>query len=370
MSKHEVIDTIIKNGPHLSWIDKNTIFLTIHGSVAYGLNTPESDIDVRGVCIPPKEYLHGFNKSFDQAILEAPNPDCTIFSLKKFFSLISANNPNTLELLFVNPKHHIYVSDIGRILIDNRDAFLSKLIKERYIGYSKAQAHRIKNHRRWLLNPVESKPTRKEVGLPEKPQIEKNQYDAIKALIRSKIDEWIPDFEPFSDSQKIYLQSKVSDILTEMEITKSETWASAARTIGLDDNIVHIIKREKEFENKVEDWENYIKWKKNRNPKRAAMEAKFGFDLKHGTQLVRLLRLGKEGLETGKLQVDRTDIDREELMEIKTGSWSFEKLVDYADKVEEEVKEAYKNSKLPNQPNINFLDKLCIQLTEMSLERE
>ena len=33
---------------------------------------------------------------------------------------------------------------------------------------------------------------------------------------------------------------------------------------------------------------------------------------------------------------------------------------------EEEVKEAYKNSKLPNQPNINFLDKLCVQVTEQS----
>lgn len=57
-------------------------------------------------------------------------------------------------------------------------------------------------------------------------------------------------------------------------------------------------------------------------------------------------------------------------MAIKQGAWTFDQLVDYADKVEEEMKKAYKNSKLPNQPNINFLDKLCIQLTEMSLERE
>ena len=370
MSKHEVLDTIIKNGPHLSWMEKNTIFLTVHGSIAYGLNTPESDIDVRGVCIPPKEYLHGFNKTFDQAILEAPHPDCTIFSLKKFFSLTSANNPNTLELLFVEPEDHIYVGDIGRILLDNRDAFLSKLIKERYIGYSKAQAHRIKNHRRWLLNPVEAPPSRQEMGLPEKPQIEKNQFDAIKALIRTKLDSWTPDFEPFSDSQKIYLQGKVSDILSEMEITRDDSWAAAARTIGLDDNIVHIIKKEKEFENKLEDWGNYLKWKKSRNPKRAAMEAKFGFDLKHGCQLARLLDLGKIALETGKLPVKVSTTDREKLMAIKTGGWTFDQLIEYADKIEEEVKEAYKNSKLLNQPNINFLDKLCGQLTEMSLERE
>jgi uncharacterized protein len=369
MSKHEVLDTIIKNSPHLSWIEYNTIFLTVHGSIAYGLNTPESDVDIRGICIPPKEYLYGFNKNFDQTILEAPNPDCTIFSLKKFFSLTAANNPNTLELLFVEPEDHIYVSDIGKYLLNNRDAFLSKLIKERYIGYSKAQAHRIKNHRRWLLNPMESPPTRKEMGLREKPEIEKNQFDAIKAMIRKKIDEWIPDFEPFSDSQKIYLQGKVSDILSELKISKDDSWAAAARTIGLDDNIINIIKKEKEFENKTEDWENFLKWKKNRNPKRAALEAKFGFDLKHGTQLVRLLKLGKEALETGKLQVKRT-FDREELMSIKQGAWTFDQLVNYADKIEDEVKEAYNNSKLPNQPNINLLDKLCIELVELSLSQK
>lgn len=369
MSNHQVLDIIIKNSPHLNWIENNTIFLTIHGSIAYGLNTPESDVDVRGICIPPKEYLHGFSKTFDQAILEAPNPDCTIFSLKKFFSLTSANNPNTLELLFVEPEDHIYISNIGQKLLDNRDAFLSKLIKERYIGYSKAQAHRIKNHRRWLLNPVKTPPTRKEIGLSEKPEIDKNQFDAIKALIKNKLDTWIPDFEPFSDSQKIYLQGKVSDILVEMEITRDDSWAAAARTIGLDENIIQIIKKEKEFENKVEDWNNYLKWKKNRNPKRAALEAKFGYDLKHGTQLVRLLRLGKEALQTGKLQVKRTHIDREELMAIKAGAWTFDQLIDYADKTEEEVKEAYKNSKLPNQPNINLLNSLCIELTEQSFNK-
>jgi hypothetical protein len=203
--------------------------------------------------------------------------------------------------------------------------------------------------------------------LPEKSQIEKNQFDAIKALIRHKLDSWIPDFEPFSDSQKIYLQGKVADILTEMTITRDDSWAAAARTIGLDENIVQIINTEKAFENKVEDWGNYCKWKKNRNPKRAELEAKFGFDLKHGTQLVRLLRLGKEILETGKVQVKRTH-DREELMAIKTGAWTYDQLIAYTDKVEDEVKEAAKNSKLPNQPNIKYLDDLCIKLVEKQLE--
>lgn len=260
----------------IQWIKDNTIFLTIHGSIAYGLNTPESDVDVRGICTVPKEYLFGFNKNFNEYIKK--DPDCTIFNIRKFFNLTSQGNPNTLELLFVNPKHHILVTDIGQTLIDNRNYFLSKQLKERYIGYAKAQAHRIKNHRRWLLNPMQSPPTRKEMGLPEKPQIEKNQFDAIKSLINKKIESWNPDFEPFSESQKIYLQGKVSEILSEMHIGLDEKWSIAARTIGLNENLIQIIKKEKEYENKLEDWASYLNWKKNRNPKRAAQEAKYGYD--------------------------------------------------------------------------------------------
>ena len=349
----------------IAWLPNHTIFLTIHGSIAYGLNTPESDTDVRGVCTTPKEYLFGFNKNFDE--FTKNDPDCTIFNIKKFFKLTSAGNPNTLELLFVDPEHHILVSDLGQILIDNRDQFLSKQLKERYIGYSKAQAHRIRQHRSWLLNPIEEMPQRKDFNLPNKPQIEKNQFDAVKSLIQKKLESWNPDFEPFTDSQKIYLQGKVADILSEINIYSDQKWEAAARSLGLDDNLIDIIKREKQFENKVEEHKNYLNWKKNRNPKRAALEAKYHFDLKHATQLVRLLKLGKEILETGKVQVKRT-YDREELMEIKTGKWSYEKLIEYTDRIEDGVKESYKNSKLPNQPNIKYLDQLCIEVMEKSLE--
>lgn len=348
----------------IEWLKNNTIFLTIHGSIAYGLNTPESDIDVRGITIPTKEYFTGFNKKFNEYIIS--DPDCTIFNIVKFFNLSSQGNPNTLELLFVDPEHHIYVDALGRSLIDNRNYFLSKQLKERYIGYAKAQAHRIKNHRRYILNPLTKKPERKDFGLPDKFLIEKNQYDAIKSLINKKIESWNPDFEPFTESQKIYLQGKVSDILSEMEITRDEKWEAASRSIGLNENLILIIKKEKEFENKLEDWENYLKWKKNRNPKRAALEEKYLYDLKHGTQLVRLLKLGKEILETGKVQVKRT-YDRNELMAIKNGAWTYDQLIEYADKIENDVKVAYNNSKLPNQPNIKYLDNLCISLVEKSL---
>ena len=36
---------------------KNMIYKTVVGSTAYGLNTKDSDIDIKGICIEPKEYI-------------------------------------------------------------------------------------------------------------------------------------------------------------------------------------------------------------------------------------------------------------------------------------------------------------------------
>ena len=348
------------------WIKDRTIFITVHGSCAYGLNTPESDIDLRGVCVAPKEYYIGYNKTFNEYI--ANKPDCTIFDILKFFKLASQNNPNCLEILFTEQEHHLIITKAGQKLLDNRDQFLSKALKERFIGYAKSQAHRIRQHKKWLLSGIkmEHKPTRQEMGLPEKPEISQAEYDAVKSAIVKKIETWNPHFEPFSEAQQIFIQNKIGDILSEMQISSNDKWAAASRLIGLNDNLIRIIQQERAFENKLEEWRSFCEWKKNRNPKRAAMEEKYGYDLKHATQLVRLLRLGKEILETGKVQVYRID-DREELLAIKNGAWSYAKLTDYADKIEEELKETYKNSKLPNQPNVKLLDNLCIEIIESML---
>ena len=54
-------------GPDMHFdIDARTILLVRHGSHAYGLNTPTSDLDVKGVCIKPVECYFGFLKHFEQ----------------------------------------------------------------------------------------------------------------------------------------------------------------------------------------------------------------------------------------------------------------------------------------------------------------
>ena len=72
------------------------LFESISGSRAYGLDTPLSDTDLRGVFILPKDQFYSLNY-VDQVANETN--DIVYYELKKFIELLAKNNPNILELL-------------------------------------------------------------------------------------------------------------------------------------------------------------------------------------------------------------------------------------------------------------------------------
>jgi len=57
------------------------------------------------------------------------------------------------------------------------------------------------------------------------------------------------------------------------------------------------------------------------------------------------------------------------LLEIRNGSWSFDKLKDFTAKEELELQELYKTTTLlPRSPNLKKLDPLCISIIEQSFK--
>lgn len=62
----------------------NIILLVISGSHAYGLDTPESDLDIRGIAVENEETLFGLGH-FEQ--YEDKETDTVIYSLRKFIQL-------------------------------------------------------------------------------------------------------------------------------------------------------------------------------------------------------------------------------------------------------------------------------------------
>lgn len=305
---------------NLTWLPERTIYLTIHGSHSFGTNIEGSDLDVKGVCIPPKEYLFGFGQNFEQA--EQNEPDLVVYSLQKFMNLAANANPNIIEVLFTDPSDWLYQTPAGEKLHEHRYLFLSKKARYSFSGYAIAQLKRMKTHRGWILNPPKGKPERSDFGLEED--------NKVSASIQGAFDK-----------------------LMEKDGAK------------FDSAIMELLGREKRYMNAYNHWKQYENWKKTRNPRRATNEIKAGYCTKNAYHLVRLMRMCKEILTTGEVIVKRPDA--KELLDIRNGKKSYNWLINWASEQDKEMEELYKSCTiLPHAPDRKALDKLCIELTEES----
>lgn len=307
---------------NIPWLEKHTILAALAGSHAYGTNIETSDIDVRGVCIPPKEYFFLASHNFEHAQQIEP-VDLVVFGIHKWMTAAAKCNPNFLELVFTDPKHWITHKELGFKLYDNRFLFLSQLAKQTFSGYAISQLKRIKTHRAWLLNPPKKAPERADYGLEGVKKMSASEMGAFDALERREVD-----FEISQGAQALLLA-------------------------------------EKQYQAAVTQYKQYKTWEKSRNATRFELEAKFGYDTKHAMHLVRLLRMAEEIITEGQLRVHREDA--KELLEIREGSWKYDDLMKWAEEKAEFIKKT-EAPLLPAKPDQEKLDTLCMELVETSLK--
>ena len=123
-------------------LGKHIILLGLAGSYSYGTNIETSDIDIRGITLNQKSDLIGLTQ-FEQYVDE--NTDTVIYAFNKIVTLCLSCNPNTIELLGLNPEHYIYLNDIGQLLLENKKLFLSRRAIQSFGGYADAQLRRLQN---------------------------------------------------------------------------------------------------------------------------------------------------------------------------------------------------------------------------------
>ena len=406
-------------------LHQHTILMVVGGSRAYGTHDSQSDVDIRGCAIPPRRYFTGLGHDFEQAdspfdmtaylnLTPEQVDECAVLSrhtatkkdtalakdklmaftrdlpdeafglfppeereairehklegsvygIRKFMTLAGDCNPNILDVLFCREEEVRVCTPLGRKLRDNRQLFLSAHAKHRFSGYAMSQLGRIERHRRWLLDPPTHAPTRAEFDLPEHTLIPKSQLGQALAGIQSKMDEWAIDFGTMADSQKVYVQGQIERYLAEVQIGADDQWAAAARVIGLSENFITLAKRERRYLSAKKEWRSYQEWKRNRNPLRAAMEAEFGYDLKHAQHLVRLMRTGLELLQTGECVVWRKDAPQ--LRDIRAGSMLYDELLAWAREQAALMDTIYKEGTyaVPAKPDQEALNALCMELIE------
>jgi len=300
-------------------VQKHTIYEVIHGSRAYNTHTPASDTDKKGVClIPDPRYFIGM-QGFEQQD-GGWNEDKVIYHLPKFLKLLGDNNPNIIETLWVDDSDILKMTPAGKKLRDARQSFLTKKAKFTFSGYAISQMHRMQAHKRWLD---------KGANKPEQKDFTHNHTITVGPLGTQ-----------FSENTKVIrIINQDEDGWYTLEVERYDSSG---------------------YDNAVTEYRNYTSWKKNRNEARAELEAKHGIDTKHAMHLVRLLRMGYEMMTEGKVLVRRPDAA--ELLSIRNGAWSYDKIIEYATHMEAELEKAYKTSPLPHSPDWQMIEKLQMEL--------
>lgn len=344
----------------LELAQKYCIFQCVAGSRSYGTDSAHSDLDTRGVFIAPPEYTLGCMKTVEQ--VEVPGEDTVIYELAKFVKLAAETNPNLIELLFTNEENILFIDPTFEKLREHRDLFLSKKAGFTFSGYAMAQMKRIRGHNKWLNSPQpERAPHLLDFATFITPRgvlvkgiaLTSNIAYGDACLIKVNAT----TFRIFQSPHfKKPILSEDGQNIQFVDISKDKL---SVRLEGAEFLGTLIVQKEA-YRTQHRMWKDYWQWKKNRNKTRAELEEKYGFDCKHASHLIRLLRMSHEILRDGKVIVRRPDAD--ELIAIRNGSFNYDQLVETAKRMDAELDELYEKSTLPHSADKDAINKLYMSI--------
>lgn len=311
--------------------------LGMAGSFSYGTNIEGSDVDIRGVALNRKSDLLGLTR-FDQYVDE--ETDTTVYSLNKTVGLLMAGSPNMIELLGLRPEHYLYQSQVGRVLVESREMFLSKRLKYTFGGYADAQLRRLQNA----------------LARDSYPQEEKEQH--ILNSLNHSMEHFRQKYTAFGENQlRLYLD--------EAENPDFE------QEIFLDVSLKHYPLRDyqniwSEMHNIVKDYDKLGK----RNRKKDQVHLN-----KHAMHLIRLLITGIDILENGEIHTYR-EREHDLLMEIRGGAWMKEdgtyrkEFYDMVTDYEVRLEQVAEKSDLPEEPDQDRIETFMIWANEKAVQGE
>lgn len=324
----------IETNEHLG---RHVILLGLAGSYSYGTNIRTSDIDIRGIALNQKSDLIGLTR-FEQYVDE--DTDTVIYGFNKVVGLLLSCNPNTIELLGLKPEHYLYLSDIGRLLLDNRRLFLSKRAIQSFGGYADAQLRRLQNA----------------LARDTFPQTEKERH--IFNSVRSAMHDFNHRYGRFENgSLELYIDKAVNpELETEIFVNASMTHYPLRDYCGMWNTMANVIR----------DYEKVGK----RNKKKDDLHLN-----KHAMHLIRLFMMALDILEKGEINTYR-EKEHGLLMDIRFGKYRkedgafhesfYEMLSDF----EKKLHYAAEHTDLPEEPDMAKVQELVMAINERVVRDE
>jgi hypothetical protein len=293
------------------WLPDNTAYLTVTGSMAYGVSRDSSDEDLIGFCLPPKDLVFphlsgeipGFGTQMQRfnvweqhhvKTLDGQKEyDFSIYSIVKLFQLCMENNPNMIDAIFTPMGCVKHITEVGRMVVDNRRLFLHK-------GYSYSQVHKM--------------------------DIKRNDVPEVVALREFCAKHDIPTETVFEVRDAVLTHSGNPPIAEALQ----------QEFVQLCDAVL-------------------------RKGRRFHGIARFGYDVKFAYHVVRLLNEVEQILTEGDLDLQRGN---EQLKSIRRGEWTQQQIIDWFAKRESELDTTYTNSKLPDKPDERAIKALLMDCLE------
>ena len=339
--------------------ERNLIVLEcVSGSRSYGTDLPTSDTDIKGVFVLPEADFYGINY-VEQ--VSNPSNDVVYYELKRFVELLYRNNPNLLELLNVPADCVLY----RHPLLDQLPAsvFLSKLCQGTFAGYAMAQVKKARGLNKKILNPVERQ--RKDVldfcfvthgqgALPAKSWLTKyNRQQENCGLVN------VPHLKNIY--ALFYQDSNDLGFRGILRKENSEDVALSSVPVGAEP-IGYLSFNKEGYSSYCKDYKEYWDWVENRNEERYENTLQHGknYDAKNMMHTIRLLDMAEE-IATQKAVIVRRP-NREFLLSIRRGDFSYEELLAMAEAKIERIDALYAQSDLPEQPNFDVVNSLLVQL--------
>jgi len=364
---------------NLKDIENLKIYEIIAGSYAYGTNTEESDIDLRGIFVLPNDFFLSMTDPIKQVSDE--KNDTTFYELRRYFELAKDCNPNITEMLYSPSDCTKIVSPEMDRILSERNIFISKKAYHSFSGYAFAQVKRSRGQNKWVNNPQSETPPDKLdfcwfVDVPRVGKLQIRLYETCSAV--SVENDGMPcrpipikqaniDLSQYNAAKMEHMEHVYR--LYEYEgrargVFRGVSQQLVVESIPFDDEWFYfsglLIYNEPGYSAACKDWKNYWTWKKERNEARYRTQeaGEVDFDSKNMQHCMRLLWSGRNILENGEPIVRFSGEKLQHLRDIRSGKYTHDQLMEWIEEEMRKLDKIKESSDLPESSDFNKINKL------------